>query len=102
MSDAKLCDKPSVRTINDVVSELRTVLIKKNKDYDDSAFQSPILNPTTTAESGILTRMSDKVSRIRNLLQNPASVDESLEDSILDLAGYCVLFLANRKLQKNS
>ena len=102
MSDAKLYDTPSIRTISEVISELRNVLIRKNKDYDDSAFQPPLLNPTATAESGILTRMSDKISRIRNLLQNTASVDEALEDTVLDLAGYAVIFLANRRLQKNS
>jgi len=46
-------------------------------------------------EQALLCRMSDKVARIGTLTAgNKAQVAESLEDTIRDLAGYCLLWLA--------
>jgi anti-sigma28 factor (negative regulator of flagellin synthesis) len=47
--------------------------------------------------------MSDKVSRIQQLIQNgKAEVkDESLEDTLLDLANYCHLLLAYLKEKRD-
>ena len=44
-------------------------------------------------EDGIITRMSDKVARIRNLLRNPNNeqVGESLDDTMLDLGIYALI-----------
>lgn len=81
---------------------LKQVLQAKNCDYGDSAFQSPILYPSLDSTSAILVRMSDKIQRIAKLFSSnevPQVRNESLNDSILDLAGYCILFLiaaANR------
>lgn len=99
MEDKKLSDSPTAFNIESVVSDLLSTLLRKHADYGGSVFQQPVLAPNTTIEEAILVRMSDKVNRIHNLLQNTAKVDESIEDSVLDLAGYCVLFLANRKLK---
>ncbi len=47
-----------------------------------------------TAEKGILIRMSDKWSRIKGLSAKEAAVkDESIEDTMLDLANYALLYL---------
>lgn len=44
---------------------------------------------------GIMTRLSDKYSRICRLLQkgNPVIKDERLGDTVIDLANYALLFL---------
>lgn len=58
----------------------------------------------TSAEVGMMTRMSDKFSRLGNLIggNKKGAVDESVEDTLLDLANYCVLLTAilqHRKLK---
>jgi hypothetical protein len=46
------------------------------------------------AYKGILIRMSDKWSRIKGLSMKEAAVkDESIEDTMLDLANYALLYL---------
>lgn len=71
------------------------LLLQKNCDYGSSVWDSPLLCPTLSPGTAILVRMSDKVKRIEQLSKSPAQVtSESLEDSIRDLAGYCLLFLA--------
>lgn len=48
-----------------------------------------------STETGFLTRMSDKFIRISNLIDREAQVkDESIADTLHDLANYCALFAA--------
>jgi hypothetical protein len=88
------------QALNDVFSETYDLLMRKQADYGLSAFTPPLLNRGATAEDAILTRMSDKVARLKNILRTDGTqvADETIEDTIRDLAGYCFLFLANRKL----
>jgi len=56
-----------------------------------------------SVETGILTRMSDKFSRICNLLGNDrvAQVqDESVEDTLRDLITYAAILIAYRDTKK--
>ena len=47
-----------------------------------------------TPREAIQCRMSDKVARLRRLLDsNTEEVAESLADTMVDLAGYCILWL---------
>lgn len=72
----------------------------KNKDYasDGDAFANfrQVENlGLCTVEQGIMVRMSDKFSRIANLLTRPAAVaDEKIEDTIHDLITYAALLKA--------
>jgi hypothetical protein len=71
-----------------------TTLLKKNRDYAGSAYQSPCLLQSLTPRQGIQVRMSDKIQRLQNLLKgNTAEVKESVEDSMTDLSGYAILWL---------
>ena len=71
---------------------------KKNADYS-GADNDPFLNfkrveamGIATTEQGFLTRMTDKMCRIANLTKNEAQVkDESIQDTLLDLANYSLL-----------
>lgn len=90
-------DNTDILAIYDEIAHLRDTLTSKNKDYGSSAFERPYLHPHIPVEDAILVRMSDKVGRLHNLMQNNAVCDESIDDTVLDLAGYCILFLANRK-----
>ena len=76
----------------------RAVEISRAKSSDYAADSDPFRNfrgceqHGVTAEQGILVRMSDKMSRIGNLLQQEAQVkDESIGDTLLDLANYAVI-----------
>lgn len=84
--------------IAQTVLEWGNLLLQKNTDYSSSVWQTPILAPECSTSSAIRVRMSDKISRIHQLLSSGKSlVDESLEDSIRDLGAYCLLLLAAPK-----
>ena len=64
------------------------VYLKKNKDYGDS-FVSSI---GALGETAGLVRILDKVNRLKSLLKSDNEVSESLEDTVLDLFNYVVMF----------
>ncbi len=74
------------------------LLLEKNRDYGSSAWLAPVLCPELPEGSAILVRMSDKVRRIAQLSKSASYVvDESFEDTVRDLGGYCLLYLARPK-----
>jgi len=77
------------------------IIKKKNTDY--STNDDPFKNFRMWGKLGFAVRMSDKVSRIQQLITNGRAevVDESLEDTLLDLSNYCHLMLAYLKDEKN-
>lgn len=76
------------------------LLLKKNKDYGSSVFEPPELDPTASPSVGILARMSDKVRRIRQLRLSEAEVGETIDETVLDLGGYSILWLVNSQLER--
>lgn len=83
--------------------------IAKNADYTgDSA--DPFNNFTrvelgfgvTTTEIGFFVRLTDKFSRIASFIQKGVLLvkDESIEDTLIDLANYCILFAGYIKSKK--
>ena len=69
-------------------------LLQKNTDYGGSAWETPILAPGMTPKEAIQCRISDKIKRLQKLLAgNKAQIDESIEDTMKDLAGYAILWL---------
>jgi hypothetical protein len=74
--------------------QLVALLLCKNTDYGGSAWQIPTLAPELTPREAIQCRMSDKIQRLQRLLAGQQTeVSESTEDTMRDLAGYCVLWL---------
>jgi hypothetical protein len=78
---------------------------RKNSDYGNPAERDYYANFRESLELGIpmhlgiLVRMSDKWSRIKHLLHRPPQVvDESLEDTLIDLAVYSLLCVLVRRL----
>ena len=82
--------------IEEVCNEVKDLLIRKNHDYGDSFSKQ---YEKYGLLSGII-RMDDKMSRIENLMKRDAKVDESIEDSIRDLAGYAILTLVEMRKRK--
>lgn len=76
--------------------ELTDLLVRKNHDYGDSFSQQYGKYGLMSA----LIRMDDKMRRLETLLESEdnAKVDESLSDTLLDLAGYALLaYVEQRK-----
>lgn len=78
-----------LRTFDKITKEMLEMYSKKNHDYGDSFGE-------TFKKLGLIsavTRISDKVNRLVSLSTKDAKVDESLEDTLLDLASYSVMTL---------
>ena len=75
------------KLIEKVCEDVKNLLIKKNRDYGDSA-----LNPSSVFSKGDVfeslgSRIDDKLMRIQNV-----GVCDETEDTILDLIGYLILY----------
>lgn len=66
----------------------------KNADYGDSFAQVRQKYP-----NAILIRLNDKLNRLETLMNGAEQHvnDESIEDTLLDLANYCIMELVERK-----
>lgn len=82
-------NKNKTETFEDITKEMIEMYTRKNHDYGDSFGE-------TFKKLGLIsavTRISDKVNRLVSLSTKDAKVDESLEDTLLDLASYSVMTL---------
>lgn len=89
----------NVQCFRRIVAGLADLYARKNKNYGDSFGRSVEKYGLISA----LTRISDKFNRLENLIlaQERAQVsDESLDDTLKDLAAYCIMTLVARKQQK--
>lgn len=83
----------------------------KNSDYAGAAGDlDPFANfrnveklNICSTEQGFLTRMTDKLSRLSTFVQKGILQvkDESVEDTLLDLANYCILMAAYLTAKRN-
>lgn len=88
---------------------LSDILKSKNKAYGGAVFKSPVIAPHLTPGTAILVRMSDKIERLKTLANNIANapndninaLNAAIDDSISDLAGYCVLLRIERRCRGN-
>ncbi len=80
--------------------EMLDISRKKNADYTGNN-QDPFANFTgikncggASTEQGFLFRMNDKISRVSSFVEKGELLvkDETVEDTLLDLANYCILF----------
>lgn len=76
--------------LHHVLSDLESTLKSKNKDYGDSFKQSY----DEFGMTAVNIRLTDKFNRFKQLAKGAEpQVDESLKDTIKDIAGYMVLTL---------
>lgn len=77
-------------TFSDITKDMVELYERKNKDYGNSFDK-------TLNEFGIvagLIRLNDKMNRVKSIYNKDVSVkDESLEDTLIDLANYAVMTL---------
>lgn len=92
-------DKPA--RFDAIVKRMADTYRAKNADYGDSFGQSVKEFGYTAA----LVRMSDKFNRLKNLMRTDAQAqvkDESIKDTILDLACYSVMLAIEVEMRENS
>lgn len=70
-----------------ITKEMAETYEKKNHDYGDSFGQSLDRWGLIAA----IVRISDKFNRLDSLKDKAAKVNESLIDTLLDMANYCVM-----------
>lgn len=89
-------------------AKMFSICERKNNDYT-GASNDPFKNFRVvgamglSVEQGFLTRMSDKMARLATFCQGKKLLvmDESVEDTLLDLANYCILLNGYIKEQKS-
>ena len=90
-----MADKPALHA--SICAGLTDLYRRKNADYGDSFGKS-------FAEYGMTMpciRLDDKLNRLKSLAKNPAHVqDESIRDTLLDLANYAIMTVIEMELEK--
>lgn len=80
---------------NALLEELSAIHERKNHDYSQD--DDPLSNFKAASalgvmpSKGVMVRMSDKWSRIQQLSSGKTAKNESLRDSLIDLAAYSLL-----------
>lgn len=83
------------RDIERVCDYLKEVLVSKDEDYG-SSFDTTLRK---YGELALIIRLEDKMNRLQSIKKRmyPNIKNEKFEDTLLDLAGYAVLYLATRE-----
>ena len=78
----------------EIADNMIETCIAKNNDYGSSVEDTY----EKFGDISYLVRITDKYNRILSLIDKEAEVkNESIDDTILDLSNYCLLWLASRK-----
>lgn len=84
-----------------LLDEMKELHQRKAADYGRG--QDPFANVRAGAEFGtpawvgVMIRANDKMHRIKSLIANGSLKNESVEDSLMDLAAYCLIALTLRR-----
>ena len=89
----------NVKQHESLLRQIHDTYIKKNHDYGDSFSRSYKKYGLVAA----MVRMEDKWNRLDNLASGAEQrvSDESIRDTLLDLAGYCIMTTMELDKQKN-
>ena len=85
----------------EICTELTDIYNRKNSDYNDSFGKS--FHEYGMAMSCI--RLEDKLNRLKALTvhnYNPRVADESIEDTLIDLANYAIMTLIEINMNKET
>jgi hypothetical protein len=91
---------PKEEAYYDIIKKLYDIYINKNKDYGN-AFDKTLYKYGPVS---FMTRMSDKWERLDSLFEKhivygkiPNVEKESFEDTVMDMANYCIMYLMWKK-----
>ena len=96
MKNKKLYLQQKVNSHEDICRNLNDIYARKNTDYDD-AFAKSLKEYGMTMPC---LRIEDKLTRLKALTihnQTQQVLDESIEDTLLDLANYAIMTLVEIK-----
>lgn len=80
--------------LDGITQDLKATLAAKNHDYGN-AFHDSIQE---FGDVVMIIRLNDKINRLKTLINNQQEVeDESIEDTLRDIAGYAILSLMEFK-----
>lgn len=90
--------------IQEVALELAGLLKCKNQDYasvdEFSNFVQSALFAGIKTDEVMMAQLAIKWSRLENLFTGREPVNESIEDNLMDLAGYAIILAAFRRACK--
>ena len=81
----------------DFCDTLNIIYRQKNHDYGDS-----FAKVLSVVPNAILVRLMDKLERLKTLLgkgEQAQVVDESIYDTLIDMANYCIMEVVERRLE---
>lgn len=90
-----------IKKHEELCEEIHLMYIKKNADYGDSVGELY----SRLGDVSFLTRISDKYNRLMNLMCDydgymRSDINyESVDDTIMDMANYCIIWLMERELK---
>lgn len=90
-----------IATHDRICAEIHEMYVKKNADYGDSVGELY----SKLGDVSFLTRISDKYNRLMNLMcdydgyMKKEINYESVDDTIQDLANYCIIWLMEREMK---
>ena len=89
----------NVKQDESLLRQIHDTYIKKNHDYGDSFSRSFKKYGLVAA----MVRMEDKWNRLDNMASGAEQkvADETIRDTLLDLAGYCIMTIMELDKQKN-
>jgi len=82
----------------ELCKKLNSLYRAKNPDYGDSFYYIRKKHP-----NAILIRLEDKFRRVEAILENPELrnvKDETIEDTLFDLACYALMEITERRMEK--
>lgn len=75
------------KAIKEIITEVKDLLIEKNRAYGDSAINPSNIFSNGDALDSLGARIDDKLMRIKN-----TGITDETEDTLIDLIGYLVLY----------
>lgn len=84
-------------TFKQVTDEMNELYERKNHDYGDSFTD-------TYQKFGLVApvvRLNDKINRLNSLLKNEKQVDESIHDTLIDIANYAAMTIVAMENEKD-
>lgn len=96
MRDERYKQQNKLNIHKEICNNLHETYEAKNADYGDSFALVRGKYP-----NAILIRLNDKLNRLETLMNGGKQhVDESIDDTLLDLANYCIMELVERKIDE--
>lgn len=91
-------NKSKIEIHADICKKLNDTYKAKNNDYGDS-----FAMVRGKYHNAILIRLNDKLSRLETLMDGATQKvnDESIKDTLLDLANYCLLELIEIEMEES-